>query len=220
MDVAWFSIPVGLEIETASLRNILLLVFQYSPRALQWHLVFLLQPFANIFNISMAVKRTMLARTVEQLRSALPTFTDNDYHLWFQKRLMAVLPGIHATILQDIPNTMSCSSYKSLWVMLTLPEAVPRCLRFKPFSKRTIQCSGSTAKGGEQGAMVTEKGQKTVTPTPLTHLSCMSWQVTLFGFYLLYLLAHLLLIQVLVTLKHFLGPRHLGDLNLYSLCLR
>ncbi|KAM6378796.1 uncharacterized protein J5M81_010427 [Pluvialis apricaria] len=62
----------------------------------------------------MAVKRTMLARTVEQLHSALPTFTDNDYDLWFQKRLVAVLPGIHATILQNIPNTMSCSSYKSL----------------------------------------------------------------------------------------------------------
>ncbi|XP_009893169.1 PREDICTED: uncharacterized protein LOC104295156 [Charadrius vociferus] len=72
------------------------------------------EPFTNTFNISMAVKRTMLARTVAQLRSALPTFTDNDYHLWFQKRLVAVLPGIHAPILQDIPNTISCSSYKSL----------------------------------------------------------------------------------------------------------
>lgn len=114
MDVACFAITDGLELETASPRNILLLVFEYSPRALQLHFVFLLQPFANTFNISMAVKRTMLARTVEQLRSVLPTFTDNDYHLWFQKRLVAVLPGIHATILQDIPNTISCSSYKSL----------------------------------------------------------------------------------------------------------
>ncbi|KAM6077808.1 uncharacterized protein LJ206_008263 [Theristicus caerulescens] len=72
------------------------------------------KPFANTFNISMEVKRIMLTRTVQQLCSALPTFTDDDYHLWFQKRLMAVLPGIHATILQDIPKTMSCSSYKSL----------------------------------------------------------------------------------------------------------
>jgi len=56
----------------------------------------------------------MLARTVQQLHSTLPTFTDDDYHLWFQERLVAVLPGIHATILQDIPSTMSCSSYKSL----------------------------------------------------------------------------------------------------------
>jgi len=76
--------------------------------------MFLLQPFAKTFNISILVKSTMLARTVQQLHSTLPTFTDDDYHLWFQERLVAVLPGIHATILQDIPSTMSCSSYKSL----------------------------------------------------------------------------------------------------------
>lgn len=135
LDATWFAITVGLEIETTSLRNILLLVFKYSPRALRLHFVFLLQPFAVTFNVSMAVKHTMLARTVRQLRSVLPTFTDHDYQLWFQKRLVAVLPGIDATILQDIPSTMSCGSYKSLWVTVTLSGAVSCYLRFKPFSK-------------------------------------------------------------------------------------
>lgn len=41
--------------------------------------------------------------------------------------------------------------------------------------------------------MVTEKGQTTVPPTLLTHLSCMSWQITLSGFYLPYVLAYKLL---------------------------
>ncbi|XP_068764827.1 uncharacterized protein [Struthio camelus] len=72
------------------------------------------EPFANTCNISLVVKHTMLARTVEQLRSALATFTGDHFRLGFEKKLVAVLPGIDATILQDIPNTTSGASYKSL----------------------------------------------------------------------------------------------------------
>jgi len=45
----------------------------------------------------------------------------------------------------------------------------------------------------EHDAMVKEKSQKTVTATLLTHLSCTSWEVSLFSLYLLYVLAHKLL---------------------------
>ncbi|EMP36896.1 Cytosolic Fe-S cluster assembly factor NARFL [Chelonia mydas] len=72
------------------------------------------QPSVPMLNISMEVKHTMLARTVEQLRVALPTFPDADSDLWFKKRLVVVLPSIKADVLQEIPISLSCSSYKSL----------------------------------------------------------------------------------------------------------
>ncbi|XP_068764835.1 uncharacterized protein [Struthio camelus] len=43
----------------------------------------------------------------------LPGLSDH-FRLGFEKKLVAVLPGIDATILQDIPNTTSGASYKSL----------------------------------------------------------------------------------------------------------
>ncbi|KAG6927455.1 hypothetical protein G0U57_009826, partial [Chelydra serpentina] len=72
------------------------------------------KPSVPRLNISMEVKHTMLARTVEQLRVALPTFTAADYDLWFKERLVVVLPSIKADVLQEIPSSLSCSSYKSL----------------------------------------------------------------------------------------------------------
>lgn len=74
----------------------------------------LTQPVASTLNISMEVKRAMLARTMEQLRLELPRFTDDDYHLWFEKKLVGMLPSIRAEDLQEIPTDLSCGSYKSM----------------------------------------------------------------------------------------------------------
>ncbi|XP_075755932.1 uncharacterized protein LOC102455891 isoform X2 [Pelodiscus sinensis] len=72
------------------------------------------EPPVLVLNISMEVKHTMLARTMEQLRIALPTFTDAEYDLWFKKRLVVVLPSMKADVLHNIPINVSCSAYKSL----------------------------------------------------------------------------------------------------------
>ncbi|ETE64600.1 hypothetical protein L345_09630 [Ophiophagus hannah] len=70
--------------------------------------------FVSILNISMEVKTFLLTKTIERLHKEFPTFTDLDYQLWFEKRLVMVLPSVTAAILQQIPISISCKAYESV----------------------------------------------------------------------------------------------------------
>ncbi|XP_039225848.1 uncharacterized protein LOC120320305 isoform X2 [Crotalus tigris] len=65
-------------------------------------------------NISMEVKTFLLTKTIERLQKEFPSFTDLDYQLWFEKRLVMVLPSVTTAILQQIPISISCKAYESV----------------------------------------------------------------------------------------------------------
>ncbi|KAG8146492.1 hypothetical protein E2320_012817, partial [Naja naja] len=80
----------------------------------EFNIAFEKPTFVSILNISMEVKTFLLTKTIERLHKEFPTFTDLDYQLWFEKRLVMVLPSVTAAILQQIPISISCKAYGSV----------------------------------------------------------------------------------------------------------
>ncbi|XP_053221381.1 uncharacterized protein LOC128401859 [Podarcis raffonei] len=69
---------------------------------------------ASVLNISMDVKMAMLTLTMERLSVAFSTFTNADFRVWFEDRLVVVLSSVNAEFLGQIPKSISCEAYKSV----------------------------------------------------------------------------------------------------------
>eukprot|EP00079_Xenopus_tropicalis_P017755 XP_004918120.1 PREDICTED: uncharacterized protein LOC101733326 [Xenopus tropicalis] len=66
------------------------------------------------FTVTEEVEYTMLNLTTTQLVNYYPTFTAEDFNVWFVKRLGYVLPTVNTHILDEIPLTINCASYETL----------------------------------------------------------------------------------------------------------
>ncbi|KAM8960372.1 uncharacterized protein RCH25_036064 [Pelodytes ibericus] len=65
-------------------------------------------------NISSEVQYTMLERTTTELEYKYESFAEADYTVWFQERLQNVITQSDTSILEKLPLSMDCSSYKAV----------------------------------------------------------------------------------------------------------
>ncbi|XP_023670728.2 uncharacterized protein mslna isoform X1 [Paramormyrops kingsleyae] len=71
----------------------------------------------------------MLNLTLTALAPRFDTFGPNDFALWFQRYLMALMPSLQPSSLDVIPRNISCNSYDAIWLGLdksirSLPETL------------------------------------------------------------------------------------------------
>ncbi|KAL7845119.1 hypothetical protein AOLI_G00233110, partial [Acnodon oligacanthus] len=68
----------------------------------------------NVTSIPPAVSDPILNMTLEALVPQFPTFSSQDFALWFQTYLHLFLPGIGPNSLSVIPRNISCDSYREI----------------------------------------------------------------------------------------------------------
>ncbi|XP_043945666.1 uncharacterized protein LOC122816737 isoform X2 [Protopterus annectens] len=56
----------------------------------------------------------MLSTTVEQVKEEITTYTDEQYNKLFNEQLVPVLPTIDASVLDEIPQNISCTSLRAV----------------------------------------------------------------------------------------------------------